>query len=120
MNKQTNKIIQKQNKHLPTDQGQSYLEAKYQAMLTYCINIAFYLLLKARGISVKDHPVIKELVKVRTVLEKLKPLDMKLKHQIDLILNSADNTGVSTVTSAKPNINNLMNPSLLLSQVFER
>jgi len=38
---------------------------------------------------VKDHPVIDQLVKIRTILEKLKPLDQKLKHQVDKLLKLA-------------------------------
>lgn len=55
-------------------------------MLSYCTNIVFYLLLKAEGKQVKDHPVIDQLVKLRTIIEKLKPIDQKLKYQIDKLL----------------------------------
>lgn len=82
-------VMQKvQEGEMPTENGVSYLEAKYVAMLTYCINIAYYLYLKANSESVKDHPVIRQLVRMRTVLEKLKPLDIKLKNQLDEILAS--------------------------------
>ena len=50
---------------LPTSDGVSYLEVKSHLMLTYLINLTFYLLLKAEGKSVKDHPVISQLVQVR-------------------------------------------------------
>lgn len=36
----------------------SYLEAKHLLLLSYCIHIVFYLLLKAEGRPVRDHPVI--------------------------------------------------------------
>src|SRR4051812_48951856 len=62
---------------LPTSPGISYLEAKFHLLLSYCINICFYLLRKAEGKSVKDHPVIHQLVRIRTILEKLRPLDSK-------------------------------------------
>jgi len=88
-----------------TENGLSYLEAKSQAILTYCINIAFYLLLKSEGQSVKDHPVIAQLVRVRSVLERLKPLDAKLKNQIDDILKSADGIGKET---SKPDAKELL------------
>jgi len=90
---------------LPTQNGISYLEAKYHAMLTYCINIAFYLLMKAKGEPVRNHPVIKDLVRVRTVLEKLKPLDIKLKNQLDEILTSSAPS--SRRENLKPNPHNL-------------
>ena len=61
-------------------------------MLSYCTNISFYLLLKASGGKVKDHPVIGQLVELRTVMEKIKPLEQKLQYQIDKLVRTA-NTG---------------------------
>ena len=63
-------------------------------MLSYCTNISFYLLLKASGGKVKDHPVINQLVELRTVMEKIKPLEQKLQYQIDKLVRTA-NTGLA-------------------------
>mmetsp|Transcript_14414 Transcript_14414/g.36496 ORF Transcript_14414/g.36496 Transcript_14414/m.36496 type:complete len:677 (+) Transcript_14414:125-2155(+) len=95
---------------LPTSNGVSYLEAKFQAMLTYCINIAFYLHLKAKGEAVREHPVIAELVRVRSILERLKPLDIKLKGQLDELLAAATSgaRAQSLRSKARPNIADLM------------
>lgn len=41
------------------------------------------------GKSVKDHPVIFKLAHIKTLLEKLKPLDSKLQYQIDKMLRTA-------------------------------
>lgn len=43
---------------LATSEGLSYLEAKHLLLLSYCSHIVFYLLLKAEGRPVRDHPVI--------------------------------------------------------------
>lgn len=43
---------------LQTADGLSYLEAKHLLLLQYCMCIVVYLMLKAEGHSVKDHPVI--------------------------------------------------------------
>lgn len=111
---------------LPTENGLSYLETKFQAMLTYCINIAFYLYMRSKGENVRDHPVIAELVRVRTVLEKLKPLDAKLKGQIDELIAAGNNNKAAatnglngkkgaaksnSVGGARPNIDDLMEDS---------
>jgi len=74
---------------LPTSKGISFLELKHQLLLNYCMNISFYLMLKANGKQVKDHPVIDQLVKVRVTLDKMKPLEMKLKHQIEKLVRAA-------------------------------
>jgi hypothetical protein len=50
---------------LATSEGLSYLEAKHLLLLNYCIAITFYIMLKAEGRSVRDHPVIARLVQVR-------------------------------------------------------
>ena len=65
-----------------TAEGISYLDTKYLLMLSYCSSIVFYLLLKAEGRSVKDHPVIERLVEIRLYLEKLRPIDKKLQYQV--------------------------------------
>jgi len=57
---------------LPTCSGLSFLEAKHQLLLSYCTNIAFYIVLKSEGRRVEDHPVVERLVHVRTLLEKMK------------------------------------------------
>jgi U3 small nucleolar ribonucleoprotein protein LCP5 len=86
----------------------SLLTLKNQLLLSYCLNLAFYFYLKADGKRVKDHPVIQTLVELRLYLEKLKPIEQKLKYQIDKLVKA-------TVTSSaqddplryKPNPHNL-------------
>merc|ERR1711991_1203473 len=73
-----------------TWEGLSYLELKMHLMLNYCTNIAFYIHLKSQGISVKDHPAVSQLFKLRTVMEKMNPLDQKLKYQIDKLAKLAN------------------------------
>ena len=51
------------NGELATESGVDYLEVKHQLLLNYCINLTFYLYLRARGQSVSNHPVIKQLVR---------------------------------------------------------
>lgn len=85
---------------LPQSEGMSYLEVKYHLLLSYCINICFYLLRKAEGKSVKDHPVIGQLVRIRTVLEKLRPLDKKLKYQVEKLLKMSTAAGAASGSEA--------------------
>lgn len=60
---------------IETEGGMSYLEMKYQLMLQYCQFLSVYLLLKLEGKSVVGHPVIHRLVKLKLLLEKLRPMD---------------------------------------------
>lgn len=41
------------------EEGISFLQLKHQLLLSYCIHVTFYLLLKTEGKSVSNHPVIK-------------------------------------------------------------
>ena len=61
-----------------TAAGMSYLEMKYNLLMSYCTFLAFYLLMKVEGKNVENHPVVFKLAHIKTLFEKLKPLDQKL------------------------------------------
>jgi hypothetical protein len=63
---------------METKNGMSYLEMKYNLMLSYCSFLSYYLLLKLEGKSVHNHPVVMKLVHIKTIFEKLRHLDSKL------------------------------------------
>jgi len=69
-----------------TPKGKQYMITKFQLMMSYCINIAFYLLKKSEGDPMKDHPVFEKILKIRELLQKLKGLDSKIEEQLDKIL----------------------------------
>ena len=84
-----------------TKDGISYLDAKHLTLLSYCMNIVFYILLKARASSsvagerVRDHPVVKRLLEARTYLEKARPIDKKMAYQLDRLLKMASSAGAA-------------------------
>ena len=101
--------------HRPTSGGVSYLELKLQLLLSYCTHLSFYLLLKAEGQPVKGHPVIEKLVEARTYMEKLRPMDVKLKYQMDKLLKTGlegpeGSAASSDALNFKPNLNALKAP----------
>jgi Sas10/Utp3/C1D family len=76
LNKKLQPILEKvKSKQIETKHGMTYLEMKYNLLLSYCSFLSFYLLMKIEGKSVKDHPVIFKLAHIKTLIEKLKPLD---------------------------------------------
>ncbi|URD99766.1 Sas10/Utp3/C1D family [Musa troglodytarum] len=75
----------------PTSEGMSYLDAKYLLLLSYCQSIVYYLLRKAKGLSIQDHPVVKSLVEIRLFLEKIRPIDKKLEYQTQKLIRAASN-----------------------------
>ncbi|KAF8059680.1 hypothetical protein HT031_005088 [Scenedesmus sp. PABB004] len=73
---------------LATAAGLSYLEAKHLLLLQYAMCIVAYLMLKAEGRPVQDHPVIGRLVQLRAYLERVRPIDKQLAYQIDKLLRA--------------------------------
>ena len=81
-----------------------YLECKQQILLAYCQNLVYYLMLKAQGRSVKEHPVMNQMLELRYVLEKMRPIDGKLHYQIDrLIKLSTLDEKEAELASLRPN-----------------
>lgn len=80
-----------------------YLEVKQQLLLSYCTNIMFYLLLKVEGKSVKNHPVMKQLLELRYAMDKMRPLDNKLKPQVDRLVKMGASGASDGASSLRPN-----------------
>ena len=62
--------------------GRDYLDTKIDVVSRYCTAVSFYLVLRSEGVDVTRHPVIHALASFRALLDKLKPLDAKVKKQI--------------------------------------
>lgn len=88
----------------PHNKGMTYLEMKYNLLLSYCTFLAFYLLLKIEGREVKGHPVVIKLASIKALLEKLKPLDAKLEYQIQKMMRIANSTGGADKLQYRPNL----------------
>eukprot|EP01063_Lacrimia_lanifica_P005658 TRINITY_DN13402_c0_g1_i1.p1 TRINITY_DN13402_c0_g1~~TRINITY_DN13402_c0_g1_i1.p1 ORF type:complete len:578 (+),score=311.46 TRINITY_DN13402_c0_g1_i1:62-1795(+) len=74
---------------VPTSAGVGFIELKMHLFLTYLMNLTFYFLLKAEGQPIKGNPVVKKLVELRAYMDKLKPVEKKLQHQISRLLSRA-------------------------------
>lgn len=93
-------MIQRVRKgELTTDQGLSFLEMKYNTLLSYLINLTYVVLHKCSGQKIEGDPCIDRLIEIRTVLEKIRPINHKLKYQIDKLVKTAV-TGTSSNDSA--------------------
>lgn len=75
----------------PTANGISYLEAKYLLLLNYCQSLVYYLLRKAKGLSIQGHPLVHGLLETRLFLEKIRPIDKKLQYQIQKLTKLTGN-----------------------------
>jgi U3 small nucleolar ribonucleoprotein protein LCP5 len=110
--------IQSATEALPTDdilppkEGISLLDVKNELLLSYLQNLVFLILLKLRSrnndAQASDlHPqdeVVGKLVELRVYLEKgVRPLENRLKYNIDKIIRTADDaTRRTTKATAKP------------------
>ncbi|KAK6632095.1 hypothetical protein RUM44_007125 [Polyplax serrata] len=95
---------------LSTAKGLSFLEVKYHMLLSYLINLTYVVLRKCTGEPIEADPAIDRLVEIRTVLEKTRPIDQKLKYQVDKLVKAAV-TGATTQndpTNFKPNPENMI------------
>jgi len=93
-----------------TASGMSYLEMKYNLLMSYCTFLSFYLLLKVEGKPVENHPVIHKLTHIKTLFEKLRPLDQKLQYQVDKMANLTD-AAAQGALAHKPNLKDLQTVS---------
>nr|CAD7394059.1 unnamed protein product [Timema cristinae] len=98
-----------------TDKGLSFLEVKYHMLLSYLINLTYVVLRKCSGEKIEDDPAIDRLVEIRTVLEKMRPIDHKLKYQIDKLVKTA----ITGSTNSQDPSNFRANPANMISKLGE-
>ncbi len=72
------------------DKGISLLELKNLLMIDYLSDLAYLCLRKASGKSIDGDASVERLVTTRTVMEKMRPLEQKLKYQIGKAIKTAD------------------------------
>lgn len=65
-----------------------YIQTKFKLVLTYCVNILAYVMMKTKKVDLKVHPLSKRLVQYKQILEQMKRLDDIVMPQIDEILQS--------------------------------
>nr|Q6PFJ1.1 RecName: Full=Neuroguidin; AltName: Full=EIF4E-binding protein [Danio rerio]AAH57531.1 Neuroguidin, EIF4E binding protein [Danio rerio] len=98
-----------------TSKGLSFLDLRYHLLLFYLQDITHLISLKTEGESLKDNSAIHRLVTIRTVLEKMRPLDQKLKYQIDKLVRTA----VTGSLSENDPLHFRPNPQSLVSKLSE-
>ena len=73
----------------PRDEGASFFAAKQTLLLSYCREVCSYAAAKATGQAIRGAGVAGRMVELRTIMEKLRPMDRKLKYQTDKLLRLA-------------------------------
>lgn len=74
-------------------EGISLLHLKNLQMLDYMLDLTYLMYRKCHGKSIENDAAIERIVEYRTVMEKMRPMEKKLKYQIDKFIRLADNVG---------------------------
>jgi len=82
-----------ENDKILTKNGLGFLELKNVVMLEYVTDLSLLLLMKSHGKKIEGARAVERIVENRTVLEKMKPIEKKLKYQIDKYIKVAENGG---------------------------
>uniref|UniRef100_A0A915L268 Neuroguidin n=1 Tax=Romanomermis culicivorax TaxID=13658 RepID=A0A915L268_ROMCU len=77
------KCIESADENLDTEKGIGLLDVKNHSMINYLIDLSFLMLQKLNKKSIKSDPTILRLAETRVVLERIRPIEAKLKYQID-------------------------------------
>ncbi|XP_061570042.1 neuroguidin, partial [Cololabis saira] len=72
-----------------TSKGLSFLDVRYHLLLFYLQDLTHLIAIKTDGGKIEESEALNRIVKVRTVIEKMRPLDHKLKYQIDKLVRTA-------------------------------
>ena len=74
-------------------EGLSFLACKNQMLLLYSTHIVLFLLMKAEGVSVRNHPILARLLELRTFIEKVRPIEKRMGYQINKLLRTSGEEG---------------------------
>lgn len=96
-----------------TEKGMSIIELKNHLMLEYLINLSYLVLKKTSGKKIEGDEAVERLVTNRTVLEKMRPIEQKLKYQVDKAVKVADSGEIK----ADDPIHFRANPGALMSKL---
>ena len=85
------------------EKGMSVLSAKYELLMEYCNNLCEYLRFRVKHQNngnlptspLEEQPFCRDLIRDRVWIEKLSPIEAKLKHQIDRLLHASDSPSAS-------------------------
>ncbi|XP_034415565.1 neuroguidin [Cyclopterus lumpus] len=108
-------ITKVKNGAFKTSEGLSFLDLRYHLLLFYLQDLTHLISVKTEGGKIKDSDALNRLVTIRTVLEKMRPLDHKLKYQIDKLVRTA----VTGSLAENDPLQLRPNPENLLSKLSE-
>ena len=96
VNNSVESLIEKIESGPDMSDGISFLDLKNDVMINYNLNLLFLLMKKTRDGKIEtERAAVERLCYLRTVLEKVRPIEHKLKYQIDKCVNIAETGQIS-------------------------
>ena len=96
VNNSVESLIEKIESGPDMSDGISFLDLKNDLMINYNLNLLFLLMKKTRDGKIEsERSAVERLCYLRTVLEKVRPIEHKLKYQIDKCVNIAETGQIS-------------------------
>lgn len=74
-----------------------FVECRNELIINYCTNISFYLMLKAKRVKVRNHPLVKRLIQFRQLICQLDDIfEYVVKPQLEILLAETDDIDDAT------------------------
>ncbi|XP_015706134.1 neuroguidin isoform X2 [Coturnix japonica] len=77
------------------EEGISLLGVRAAAILNYVTDLGLVLRAKSGGRSLREEPALPRILESRVVLEKLRPLEQRIRYQVDKLIRADGTTGLS-------------------------
>lgn len=79
-----------------------FIECRNELIINYCTNISFYLMLKAKRVKVKNHPLVKRLIQFRQLICQLDDIyEYVVKPQLEILLAETEDKDEETEENPK-------------------
>ncbi|KAE9554987.1 hypothetical protein FO519_001805 [Halicephalobus sp. NKZ332] len=88
-----------------TKEGISFFDVKNHELLAYLADLSFLMSKMSMGTSIEGDPAIDRLLKRRIILEKMKPIESKLRPQVDRLVGVKSASTATQTMRARPDQN---------------
>ena len=106
----SNLLSRIKDNQLSTENGNSFMELKNKIFISYLMDLTYLMWNKISGQQIEGLDAIKRLVENRTVLERMKPIEHKLKYTFDKLIKTSNEGTVDPKDplNLKPKLNTIV------------
>ncbi len=95
-----------------TKEGLGLIRSLQKFNNLYCLNVMFYITLRASQVAAEDHPVIKRIIELRDILGKIKTGLGKTDELLDLLKNCVGGTEETKMADNKTEVDGKSSPAV--------